>query len=232
MRQSCWRRYCTVSIKHFGDPLHLVQVGTTEVVMSPSLTNFEDHALIERVLAGHAESFAVLMDRHFAGVRRRIDGMAPNGVDADDLQQEVLLKVWRRLSTFRAKSSFRTWMTRVAINEVLQAYRREKRRPAYQPLEDLAGIASPAESPHQSLARVEAKRAVRRAVLELPAKYRQVLVLRDFHELSSRETAQSLQSSIPAVKTRLLRARLMVAAALQQPKSRGLANAPKREAPE
>src|ERR1700693_1803464 len=124
MRQSCWRRYCTVSIKHFADPLHLIQVGATEIVMSPSLTDFEDHALIERVLAGHAESFAVLMDRHFAGVRRRIDGMAPNGVDADDLQQEVLLKVWRRLSTFRAKSSFRTWMTRVAINEVLQAYRR------------------------------------------------------------------------------------------------------------
>lgn len=53
--------------------------------------------------------------------------MARNGTDADDLLQDVLFKVWRRLSTFRSESSFRTWMTRVVINEVLQAYRLDKR---------------------------------------------------------------------------------------------------------
>ncbi len=88
--------------------------------MTPSLATSEDSTLIKLALAGQAECFAVLMDRHLVAVRRRICSMVGNASDADDLLQEVLLKVWRRLSTFRSESSFRTRMTRVAINEALQ----------------------------------------------------------------------------------------------------------------
>jgi RNA polymerase sigma-70 factor (ECF subfamily) len=193
--------------------------------MTPRLRVVEDSALIEMILAGQGECFTILMDRHLAAVRRRIRSMVGSAADADDLVQEVLLKVWLRLSTFRSESSFRTWMTRVAINEALQAHRRERcRPPRSQELRDLDTFASPVESPYRSLARTEVIHAVRNAVMKLPAKYRQVLILRDLEQLSTNETAQSLQASIPAVKTRLVRARLMLLAGLQPSKRLGLAS--------
>ena len=190
--------------------------------MTPPLATFEDNTLIKLALAGQTECFNVLMDRHLVAVRRRIISIVGNAADAEDLLQEVLLKVWRHLSTFRSESSFRTWMTRVATNEALQSYRRERCRPLLHALGDLDALVSHGESPHQSLARVETAQAVRSAVAGLPAKYSQVLILCDLDELSVRETAQFLQSSIPAVKTRLFRARLMLSAALQRSRIRGL----------
>jgi RNA polymerase sigma-70 factor, ECF subfamily len=188
--------------------------------MTPPLATFDDGALIKLALAGQTECFAVLMDRHLAAIKRRIAWMVGNAADADDLFQEVLLKVWVHLSTFRSESSFRTWMTRVAINEVLQSYRRERCRPLCQALDDFDTVTSHGESPHQSLVRREVTQAVRSAVAGLPAKYSQVLILCDLDELSPRETAQLVQLSIPAVKTRHFRARLMLQAALKRSKLR------------
>jgi RNA polymerase sigma-70 factor (ECF subfamily) len=183
--------------------------------MAP-LATFEDSVLIKLALDGQNDCFTVLMDRHLAAIKRRIGSMVRNGTDADDLLQEVLLKVWRRLSTFRSQSSFRTWMTRVAINEVLQLYRRENRRRLFQAFADFDSFASPNGSPLQSLTRAETTKVVRQAVVELPTKYRQVLILREFEGLRMGEIAQTLRASIPAVKTRLFRARLMLLSALQQ----------------
>ena len=183
--------------------------------MTASIATFEDSTLIKLALAGQAECFSVLMDRHLGTVKRRIESMAPNATDLDDILQEVLLKVWRHLATFRSECSFRTWMTRVAMNEVLQSYRRKRRNPLCQALGDLDAFASRVESPHQSFARREATKTVRSAVAGLPAKYRQVLILRDIEQLTAGETAESLQSTIPAVKTRLFRARHMLSEALK-----------------
>jgi len=188
--------------------------------MAPPLATFEDSTLIKLTLAGQTECFTVLTNRHLPAVRRRIGSIISNTTDADDLLQEVLMKVWRHLSTFRSESTFRTWITRVATNEVLQSRRREQRRPLCQAISDLNILPSSCESPHQSFARVEVTEALRRAVLGLPSKYRQVLVLRDLQELDERETAQWLKLSIPAVKTRLFRARLMLSAALQPSRDR------------
>ena len=183
--------------------------------MAPPLLTFEDSALIKLALAGQTECFAVLTNRHLPSVRRRIRSMVQNATDAEDVLQEVLLKVWRHLSAFRSQSSFRTWMTRVAVNEALQSYRRKRRGSICQPLGDFDTFASPNESPLQSLARVEVTQAVRGAVAGLPAIYSQVLILREFEQLSTQEIARSLHSSNAAVKTRLFRGRLMLLAALQ-----------------
>jgi RNA polymerase sigma-70 factor, ECF subfamily len=191
---------------------------TREIAMAPPLATFDDSVLIKLALAGQTECFTVLMDRHLAAIKKCIGSMVRNATDADDLLQEVLLKVWRHLSTFRSESSFRTWMTRVAVNEALQSYRRDQRRPLCAATWNLDVLASPNESPLQSLSRAETKHIVRKAVVELPAIYSRVLILRDLEQLSIRETAQRLQSSVPAVKTRLFRARLMLLAVLQQSK--------------
>jgi RNA polymerase sigma-70 factor (ECF subfamily) len=187
--------------------------------MTPSLATFTDCTLVELTLAGQDECFTVLMDRHLAVVRKRISAMVRNATDVDDLVQEVLLKVWRHLSTFRSESSFRTWMTSVAINEAYQAYRRERRQPVYSC--DLAILASPDESPLHSVVRGEATEVVRRAIAGLPEKYRQVLILREIEQLSTEQTAQRMQSSIAAVKIRLFRARVLLLAALRRSGIRG-----------
>ena len=187
--------------------------------MNSRLAVFEDSTLIKMALAGQDECFMVLMDRHMAVIRRRIRWMVSNGTDLDDLLQEVLLKVWRHLSTFRSESSFRTWMTRVAINEVRMSHRRDRCRPVCQGVSDLDAIYSAGESPYQSLVRAETTQAVRGAVAALPPKYRQVLILRDLNQLSAQETAQFLQLNVQAVKTQLFRARRMLSATLQGPRN-------------
>src|SRR3984893_8547156 len=190
--------------------------------MTRPLARFEDSTLIKLALEGKNECFAVLMDRHLIAVRKRIASMVGNATDAEDLLQEVLLKVWRHLSTFRSQSSFRTWMTRVAINEALQSYRRAGCRPICQALADFDTFASPNESALQSLTRAETTQIVRKAVVQLPAKYRQALVLFEFEQLTAREIALSLHLSIPTVKTRLFRARLLLLAALRRNRPGGL----------
>lgn len=184
----------------------------------------EDTRLIKLALEGDAECFAALIDRHLGTIKIRIRSMVRNEADAEDLAQEVILQVWRRLSTFRFESGFRTWLTRVTINEVLQAYRQDRREPSYAACCDFTDLASAADSPHQSFVRSVEIRAVRSAVLELPIRYRRVLVLRDLEELSEKETAQRLQSTVPTVKTRLFRARRMLSATLKRSNNRGFAN--------
>jgi RNA polymerase sigma-70 factor (ECF subfamily) len=113
------------------------------------------------------------------------------------------------MSSFQSQSSFRAWITRVAINEVSQSYRRRQSRSVCQTFDDIAALDSPVESQLQALARAEMTRDVRNTIIELPAKYKKVLTLRSFEELSLLEIAQSVRLSVPAVKTRLFRARVI-----------------------
>ncbi len=186
-------------------------------MLKTTSSQLKDGALINLVLAGRADCFTVLMDRHLATVKKRVGTLVRNEAEAEDLMQEVLLKVWLHLSKFRSESSFRTWMTRIAINEALQSFRKERRRRlAYGPY-DFDRLTSPWESPCQVSAEREKTRTLRNAVAALPASYRQVLILRDLEELSEKETAHSLDLSLAAVKTRLRRARLMLRARYPQP---------------
>jgi len=188
--------------------------------MTSPFAECPDGTLIERSLAGQTECFTILMDRHAGPVKRRISAMVLNAFDADDLFQEVSFKVWRSLSTFRSESSFRTWLTRIAINEALMSHRRQRGRKFYQPPDNFDAFASPGEAADVSLMRAEVTQAVRKAVVALPLKYRQVVMLRDLEQLSVQETAQRLHATIPAVKTRLFRGRLMLLAAYRRSNTR------------
>jgi RNA polymerase sigma-70 factor (ECF subfamily) len=184
--------------------------------MTESIATFEDSTLIEKALVGQTECFAVLMDRHIAAVRGCISSLVRNASDVDDLVQNTFLKAWLHLSAFRFEANFRTWITRVAINEALTLYRRNGSRPSCQAQENLETFPSRCESPDKTLARSEARRTVRTAVARLPRKYREILTLCDLEELGTQETARHLQANIPMVKSRLFRARQMLAAALNR----------------
>jgi RNA polymerase sigma factor (sigma-70 family) len=181
--------------------------------MTTSAT-LQDSALIEGTLAGRSECFTVLMNRHMPAVRRRVKSMVRNTSDEDDLVQETFLNAWRHLSSFRSDASFRTWITRVATNEVLQQYRRNRRSAIAPAVTDLEACASHEETPYQALARMEAHQTVRTAIARLPEKYRRVLVLRDLDELTTHEAARCLESGIPLVKSRHFRARRMLSRAI------------------
>ena len=161
----------------------------------------DDSVLIHLVLTGNAEWFSVLMDRHLAEVRGRIRGLTRCTSDAGDIIQDVRLKV-------------RTRMTRVAINETLQSYRKANRVPLVRAGAELAGLASPCESPLQACVRAELTERLKAAVEQLPAKHRQAVVLHNLQEMSVQETARELRATTPAVKTQLFRARAALSEAL------------------
>jgi RNA polymerase sigma-70 factor (ECF subfamily) len=188
--------------------------GSSGADMISSLAACADTVLIQMAIAGRNDCFSLLMDRHLAAVKRRLRSMVPNEADLDDVVQEFLLKAWRHLATFRSECSLRTWMVRIAINEAFQLYRRGKYKRLCEPLD--AKIALPEELADQRLFRAEATAAVRAAVAKLPRKYQEVVKLRDLCELGSEETAKRLSATVPAIKTRLFRARLMLSTELRK----------------
>jgi RNA polymerase sigma-70 factor, ECF subfamily len=139
-----------------------------------------------------------------------------NAEDAEDVQQETLLKVHRKLGQFEGRSRLTTWISRIAINEALMCLR--KRRSAFylpleetiQPAEENAAsedFQSPIEGPEAAYSRKELRELLKRAMERLRPAYRVVFLLRAVEQLSTGETAKVLQISASAVKARMRRAR-------------------------
>jgi RNA polymerase sigma-70 factor (ECF subfamily) len=163
------------------------------------------------------------MGRHLDAVRKRVAAMIRNQAEAEDVLQEVQLKTWQHLSSFRYDSSFRTWMSRIAINEALQSIRRARSRVRWDAM-DLDRFAASTDSPERLYARQEMAGTVRLAVRQLPTKFQQILTLREFQEKSIREAARELNSNLPLVKTRLFRARAMLSKVLRQQRKKPAAD--------
>ncbi len=139
-----------------------------------------------------------------------------NTEDAEDVQQETLLKVHRKLGQFEGRARLTTWISRIAINEALMCLR--KRRSAfYLPLEETIQPAeestvseefqSPIEGPEAAYSRKELRELLKQAMESLRPAYRVVFLLRAVEQLSTSETAKVLQISASAVKARMRRAR-------------------------
>jgi RNA polymerase sigma-70 factor (ECF subfamily) len=147
-----------------------------------------------------------------------------NAADAEDVTQEVFVKVVGKLPTFRGEAAFPTWLYRVAVNAAL-AYRRQRARReggrVPNPLEDfgadgkhLAPVRRWALGPEQQALDRETHELIEGAIAGLPAIYRDVYVLADVEELPNAEVAEILGLSVAAVKSRLHRARLLMRKAL------------------
>src|ERR1700731_5075864 len=139
-----------------------------------------------------------------------------NTEDAEDVQQETLLKVHRKLGQFEGRSRLTTWISRIAINEALMCLRR-RRSAFYMPLEETLQPAeesavseefqSPIEGPEAAYSRKELRELLKQAMERLRPAYRVVFLLRAVEQLSTSETAKVLQISGSAVKARMRRAR-------------------------
>jgi len=171
---------------------------------------------VESELPTTAEGVFLAYAPRVYSVARRMLGNDP---DAEDVTQEVLLLVVRKLDTFRGEAGFTTWLHRVTVNAALTHRRKQKRRHEHQvdaPLDVLsdrsnAPIAcSVPASPDQKLLQHEMREVIEAAISQLPEIYRDVYVLADVEGLSNAEVGEMLGLSVPAIKSRLHRARLMM----------------------
>ncbi len=152
-----------------------------------------------------------LLAPHLAAVRGLVHSMARNDFDAEDILQQTLLKAFAHLDQFRFEASFKTWLFRIAINEIRQNYRKSAAAQTSnldQNVLDRLQVADNGESPQNLCQRKEICERLRWAVSRLPSIYRTVVELRDMNELSVVETALRLNLAISTVKTRHRRARM------------------------
>lgn len=163
-----------------------------------------DAAAIEAVLAGDRAPFAVLVRRHNQTMFRACRAVLRNDQDAEDAVQSAWINVYRALSSFRADATFRTWATRIAVNEASTRLR-SHRRFAEVPMEETTMDES--ARPDQTTFEHEVGRVLEREIDALPEGMRAVLVLRDVVELDTAETARCLGIEEENVRVRLHRAR-------------------------
>lgn len=180
-----------------------------------------DAQLVARAAAGDDEAFAELVGRHQAAVFRFARAIAHGRDAAEDVLQQTFLSAWRGLSGFRGQSSVRTWLLVIARHAAVRQASRRGREPIDDvPVEDLglqAGWGQP--DPERLAIQSEARAHVSAALASLEPEDRSVLTLRELEGLSGEETAALLGLSLAAVKSRLHRARLRLAAALSQESS-------------
>ena len=178
----------------------------------PRAPEATDAEVIADVLAGDRRRFAVLVQRHNQTLFRTCRAVLRNDHDAEDAVQSAWLSVYRALDRFRADSSFRTWVTRIAVNESTTRLRQQKKLSAVPDELPLPPTESPAD---RTLAKELAAR-LERELDELPEGLRTVLVLRDVVELDTAETAEALGIGEENVRVRLHRARHALALALPE----------------
>jgi len=179
---------------------------------------FDDIALATEAKQGDKGAFTELVNRYAQRVFRVARHITKNDQDAEDVLQDTFLKAYSRLGQFEGNAKFYTWIVRVAVNEALMRMRRGKNRVTVsldQELETSDGaiqreLPAETESPEESLSRTELRESLTQAIDSLSEIYRPVFVLRDVEGLSTEETAEMLNISLPAVKSRLLRARLQL----------------------
>src|SRR5947209_10276794 len=178
----------------------------------------DEAQLLAKAREGDRAAFNELVTRYSRKIYRLAKHITQNDEDAEDVLQETFMKAFGHLGDFQGQSKFYTWIVRIAVNESLMKLRKRKSDrtvPLDEPLDTgedtvVREIAVWDENPEQQYSREELGAILDEAVQGLRPVFRTVFVLRDIEELSTEETAEALNISVPAVKSRLLRARLQL----------------------
>jgi RNA polymerase sigma-70 factor (ECF subfamily) len=178
----------------------------------------DESTLVAQSREGDTRAFGELVRRYEGKIFRLAQHVTQNREDAEDVLQETFLKAYEHLDQFKGDSKFYTWIVRIAVNQALMKLRRRKTDKSVSLDETIdtgedtitREIAAWDEDPEQRFSREELGEILDSAVDSLEPPYRSVFVLRDIEELSTEETAEALNLSVPAVKSRLLRARLQL----------------------
>jgi RNA polymerase sigma-70 factor (ECF subfamily) len=165
--------------------------------------------LVERAQGGEVRAFELLVEAELPRIRRFARAFAASAHDADDLAQEALVRVYRRLRSFRWQSAFSTWLFAVVRSAFLDAAkgRAGTRRALEEPLEDRHREREGGSRPDEALDAEEDRRRVWAALRQVPAEFRSAVVLFDIEGLTYDEVAAIESVSVGTVKSRLHRGR-------------------------
>jgi RNA polymerase sigma-70 factor (ECF subfamily) len=182
-----------------------------------------DAELVTRAQKGDSQAFAILVGRHQRQLYRLALRMTQSEADAQEILQEAFLNAWQKLPLFRGESQFSSWLYRIAANSALMRLRRKRRAPdaVSEQAQEPSGPKFTADGQHEEpphsdwsqradekLLSQELGKHINAAVRNLPDDYRTVFLLKDVDGLSNEEIADALELTVPAVKSRLHRARL------------------------
>lgn len=180
-------------------------------------TEAKDRAALARLAAGDQAALAELVARHQAALFRFLRRLSADGAAAEDALQETFVSVYRHASSYRGDGSARGWIFSIARQKAALGRRRHVGEPAaHESLEALGLEAGWGEDGRALLDRLADQQAVGRALERLHPEEQEVLLLHDVEGLSGAETATALQLSVPAMKSRLHRARLRLAGLLEK----------------
>ena len=198
-----------------GLELKYLEIGGETYINKPEVMH-SDEELVERFVAGETDSFSMLVERYKGRVYNIVCGIMGSRGEADDLSQEVFIRIYKNLGHFRGKSKFYTWIYRITVNVCLSAQRRKSRSNRIVSTGRLSGMdvdkgevefADETFSPQKALKDREIASKIQLAIDSLPEILRITFLLREFEDLSYRELATILRCSMGTVKSRLSRAR-------------------------
>jgi RNA polymerase sigma-70 factor (ECF subfamily) len=169
-----------------------------------ALADLDERGLVEACLGGQSGAFDLIVERHRRSVYLLCYRFVGNHEDASDLSQDVFLRAYRGLRSFRGHSSLGTWLYRIGVNVCLNRVAAKKLQS--ESIDDRQFVDERAESASERLLRNERGARVRAAIAQLPRKQRATLVLRMYHEMSHQEIADVLGSSVGAVKANFFHA--------------------------
>ncbi len=182
--------------------------------MTPA--NEPDSVLIDKFRRGDSGAFDTLVLRYQQNVFNIIYHTLGRTENADDLAQDVFIKVYYALDSFKARASFSTWLYRITVNLCIDEIRRQKRRWVNRLEDEIPGEEGDERIPDESynleqeIERNETRDLVRRAISGLDEPYRTMLILRDLNELSYTEIAKIMRCRLGTVKSRLFTARMLL----------------------
>jgi RNA polymerase sigma-70 factor, ECF subfamily len=193
-------------------------VGTA--LANPYIRNeHKDASLIRQILTGRKDLLDDLIKPHIEPIRRCVRAKMGNDPDVEDIVQQTIFKAFTHLDQFRFEACFKTWLTRIALNEVAQSWRRRVSG-RWIGLEDstqtILQVTDPSDSPLRAYERSQTAKLLQRALSSLPERYQVVVRMRDLEERSISEVAEALCITIGAVKSRHHRGRSRIAQILSR----------------
>jgi RNA polymerase sigma factor (sigma-70 family) len=175
------------------------------------MDNMTDEQLIDRVRQGHSDAYRVLVERHKGYIYTLIYRMVPHKETAEDLTQEVFVKLFRSLAHFRGDAKFTTWLYRMTTNLVTDFRRSQKRKPYEALLDKMKGWFTDAREQPEEIALLKDEQERMQALLsELPDKYRLIMYLFHYKQLSYQEMANATGLPVKTLETRLYRGKALL----------------------
>lgn len=173
-----------------------------------------DYELIQQCLSGRQECFEELVTRYKKLVYSVVYNLIKDKEEVNDISQEVFIRIYKSLDRYNPEFKFSTWIARISTNLCLDILRKKKVDST--PIEEIEGVASGMDTPEASYINKERSEQIRKAISELPEKYRIPIVLFHQNGLSYEEMTRVLNEPMTIIKNRLYRARLLLKEKLMQ----------------